>query len=166
MERHVFPGEFYRHFKNKLYQIIAVAIHSETGEQMVVYQALYGTFQMYVRPLSMFLSPVDRGKYPDVTQKYRFERVFPDQEAERVPVQEAPAEEMPHPGLVSFLEAESLDEKIEVLERLKKTAGQKELDSLYVVLDIRPLTGTLEEQLEGIRRYLHMQNHYDGGHLR
>lgn len=73
--RVIHPGRIYRHFKGNRYLVLHIAIHSETGEQMVVYKQLYGEGLVYVRPYEMFASETDRTKYPDVKQTYRFEEV-------------------------------------------------------------------------------------------
>ena len=79
------PGDIVQHFKREtlsdeerdrkvyLYEIVGIAVHSETREEMMVYRALYGDRRTYVRPLDMFIGKVDREKYPDIRQEYRFE---------------------------------------------------------------------------------------------
>ena len=73
--RRIIPGGRYRHFKGNEYEVIFEAVHTETGEKFAVYRALYGDGTVYARPADMFLSEVDRERYPDVEQKYRFEEI-------------------------------------------------------------------------------------------
>ena len=75
MDMRLKPGDIVRHFKGNEYEILCIALDSETQEELVVYRALYGEGRIWVRKKEMFLSPVDREKYPDARQAYRFELV-------------------------------------------------------------------------------------------
>ncbi len=69
MERTLQPGGVYRHYKGNLYKALYVAIHTETEEPLAVYQALYGEYGIWARPLAMFLDDVT---LPDGSVVQRF----------------------------------------------------------------------------------------------
>lgn len=188
MDRTPKPGEFYRHFKNKLYQIVTVATHSETGEKLVIYQALYDDFGVYARPLDMFVSEVDHEKYPDVKQKYRFERITPQtkqtdtqvkseavgQPAAKMPeagsmkvqtskaqVADADDDQVPNPQLIKFLDADTLEEKYNILVSMSDTITDRLLDDMAVVMDVVIPEAPLMERYEDLKNIIRTRQHYE-----
>lgn len=188
MDRTPKPGEFYRHFKNKLYQIVTVATHSETGEKLVIYQALYDNFGVYARPLDMFVSEVDHEKYPDVKQKYRFERITPQtkqtdtqvkseavrQSAAKMPeagsvqvqtskaqVADADDDQAPNPQLIKFLDADTLEEKYNILVSMSDTITDRLLDDMAVVMDVVLHEAPLMERYEDLKNIIRTRQHYE-----
>ena len=160
MEKTPGPGEIYRHFKNKLYQVIAVADHTETGEKLVIYQALYGTYGIFARPLAMFTGKTDREKYPDAKQEYRFVRVEPASLSDEGSV------EAPDPLILSFVEAADVDVKLEILSAAEERIGQKDVDALCESLDLPRRTEDIKEQVRCIRQYLETRKKFDSRRLR
>ena len=189
-------GEIYQHFKGKLYRIVALATHTETGEQLVIYQALYGEFQVFARPLSMFLEKVDAKRYPDAAGKDRFMRI-PKAEAAAVPQpvpapsenpveprpaampsvntgesrpaaasSESPGEPQPDPGLLAFLDADSYEEKLEVFASLEGKVDLHMLNAIAASLDLELSEGSLEEQYDTLKSCLMTLERYECNRLR
>ncbi|MFA9377377.1 MAG: DUF1653 domain-containing protein [Lachnotalea sp.] len=194
MEREVKPGEFYKHFKNKVYQIVAIATHSETREKMVVYQALYGDFQTYIRPYAMFISEVDQDKYPDVKQKYRFAKYdvntggiinedssinnekltqnnFPkeiDQALAQVDTKNINMneEEQISPLLLAFLDCTTYEAKLDQLVSMKNMLNERLLNDIAMSLDIIVESTKSEDQYNEIKACLLTFVHFEDNRVR
>jgi len=187
MENRKLPaaGEFYRHFKGNLYQIVGIAKHSETMEQMVVYQALYGDYGLYTRPLDMFLSTVDTEKYPKAGQKYRFEKcvieeagntVLSVQEEQMVNnektvtaelAEKSDPEETVREEILRFLDAEGAEAKLKVLRELRMDLDETLMTTIELSMDVVPSEKeSMERRYELVEQTLEKRIRFEGGRLR
>lgn len=171
--------EIYRHFKGNLYQIVTIAEHTETGEQMVVYQAMYGEFKIYTRPLEMFCSKVDKEKYPEVSQEYRFElqgccgeevKTSPVEEPLKresavqevfVANQEEPEEPALDPGLLEFLDAETYTQRLNILTGMHHRITDEILTTMAIACDVEVDEGDLESRYQSLKNCLLTLDKYE-----
>ncbi len=171
--------EIYRHFKGNLYQIVTIAEHTESGEMMVVYQAMYGDFKIYTRPLEMFCSKVDREKYPEVSQEYRFElqgccgenvKVNPVveqvscEEIAQEPAmtkQEESVEPDLDPGLLEFLDAETYTQRLNILTGMHHRITDALLTTMAIACDVEVDDGDLESRYQSLKNCLLTLDKYE-----
>ena len=213
------PQEIYRHFKGRLYQVLTLARHSETGEVLVVYQALYGDYAVFARPLSMFCSEVDAVKYPGAMQKERFQLWKGSEEAhalfagespvtgnretrgkqteedrqtrEKQPeegrqtramqpdgmfsqkekpaepsVQAAEEEVQLDPRLLRFLDANRMEEKMEILDSMQGDVTDEMIDIMAISLDTEIVSGEASERIAALRETIQMRLRFESSRLR
>lgn len=188
------PHEIYKHFKGDLYQITAIAEHTETGEQLVIYQALYGDFKTYARPLSMFVSRVDREKYPEVAQEFRFELQGPEadrqkresadvdgngesrteeqqsgSQPEKQPAtqpEEPDGEAALDPLVLEFLDADSYEQRLNILAGLHHRITDEMITTMAIASDVEIEDGDTEERYEALKNCLLTLEKYECNRLR
>lgn len=147
--------QIYKHFKGNLYKIIALAEHSETGETLVIYQALYGEGKIYARPLEMFTEQVDKVKYPDAIQEYRFE------------LQEDVTEEFNiDPVVLEFLDADTYESRINILASVRHRVTNDMLNTMAVVCDVVLPEGDVKDRYEALKYSLLTKDRYECSRMR
>lgn len=190
MARQLVIGGFYRHFKDKLYQVKGTAIHSETKEKMVIYQGLYGSYEMYVRPYDMFLSEVDHIKYPDVVQKYRFELIDiktgksleadyeennqnmesekseKSEKSEELEKSEESEESEEDSKLIRFLDAYDYKEKLDILTSMRGELNDGLIDIMAESIEVAVPEGDITDRYNSLRKCLMAHTKYEGLRLR
>lgn len=163
------PQEIYKHFKGNLYQITAVAEHTETGELLVVYQALYGEFKTYARPLDLFTSRVDREKYPDAAQEFRFELQGPEAPSLSQADdggKDAEEECVLDPQVLAFLDADGYEERLNILTGLHHRITDEMITTMAIACDVEIGAGDVEERYEALKTCLVTRRRYECTRIR
>jgi hypothetical protein len=127
-----------------MYEIVTIAMHTESMEEMVVYKEVEGE-KVYARPLEMFRSKVDKEKYPEVLQEYRFEL----------------QDEKSLASIMDFLDLNSAREKIQYLELMKDSISEEFIGIAAQSMDFVENDGTKEERLRELLQYLRTVEKYE-----
>lgn len=162
------PYEIYKHFKGNLYQILNIAEHSETGEKLVIYQALYGEYRIYARPLESFAEVLDKSKYPEAGQEYRFELQGSEPVTQVTePQTDCEAEELNiDPMVLKFLEADTYEEKLQILAGLQHRITDDMITTMAISCDIEVSGGSPEERLLSLKNCLLTLERFECNRLR
>lgn len=154
------PQEIYRHFKdeNKLYQIITTAQNRETGEDMVIYQSMYGDFKIYASPLLRFLSETDAVKGDNVPEEPVFEKT-----GQEVSIQEVWAEGENTAGeeLLRFLDADTYEEKRNLLIHMRAGMTDRLIDDIAASMDVTVEAGDIDERFASLLKCVETLSRYE-----
>lgn len=157
MNREVEKGQIYKHFKGNLYEVMGIAKHTETEEDMVIYRPYSSDGageKWYARPLDMFLSEVDHDKYPDVDCEYRFT------------LDTSANSKMLDEKLENLLDAKSYGEKLEMLYEIKDRLTKEMIRTICITHDIELNSTDVYEQYEELKSYMLTMEKYETNRLR
>lgn len=188
------PNEIYRHFKGNMYRILTLAQDADTGDRVVVYQALYGDNTVYVRALTAFMERLDEHKYPYADQVHRFELLDnpmaagntftgealsrkaevpsdrkPDADKTLSPViEESQRSEGPFldPLLLEFLDNSGHQERLDILERLRPRLTEEMIHIMAAALETELMTqaSDTDAAYSELRGYLLTMEKYERKH--
>ena len=189
-------GQIYKHFKGNLYKVLAVAVHTESEEKLVVYQSVDNPDRVFARPLEMFMSDIDRFRYPLIRAKYRFTLVSepeeetkeeetkeetPNEDTKEEDVKDEETEEQSDddsavykdngelvidPYVEGVLDEKEFSKKIEFFEMLRGKCTEEMLTTIAISLDIQLQEGSIEDKYSQILRTLKMHEKYETSRLR
>lgn len=171
------PQEMYRSFQGNIYQIRCLAKHGETGEPMVVYQAMYDTFQIYVSPLSVFMGETEQAAGSDTLRRYRFELIEDAEGASeetavteaasgRAQIQEADEQLNIDPLVMEFLEADSYEQRLNILASLRHRITDEMINTMAISVDLEIKEGDVAERCEELKNCLLTLEKYECNRLR
>lgn len=156
-------GDIYRHFKGRKYKILDIAVCTETGEEMVIFETAEGTRKVFASFLETFLSPLDVGKYPHADQKYRFELCRDVSESDILGLKR-------HGNTTSlileFLDLNDNEERVQFLQKHRPEIDARFLTAAAESLEFAENEETVEERYAALIRFLKTKSRYESRRMR